>query len=452
MKYRLLFVFLLVLPMLFSAGATAQSVVVSNLGLKDTAIVRPFGEEYALTYSDNAFVLCNGHDHTALAFNVPFIVRDVEIWNDETAYFCGEYGGRGVMGCFDILPTFAGSAPVNYAVTMFSATNPGLINCTTDVTGIKRLALFWDAQRNSVALAMVCDEVLKGPEWNRTAVMGAYFSPAGIWPTSVLYNKDGLKVYHDIETLKDLVVATMTDTNIEGCYTRAFKNTNYNFPAYPCITHSSDRILLNTPMGPPQITRLKENSAAVVQYNDKPGMMVHFLDFNVTTGHPTAACPSSQNDISLPPYHYNTGMWWFNGVRYLEDTLYVLGSMNYPGETGFEKWLFEMPNTGTATSALMHRFVKSEPYSMDVDGLTQRPASAGKFMRDNNLDWDVYVPQIPSGCQERLEINVTRQQPSIVADGADGDGVFADQNNIQFFPIIRVIDLQKVCSNRMIQE
>ena len=76
-----------VLPMLFSAGATAQSVVVSNLGLKDTAIVRPFGEEYALTYSDNAFVLCNGHDHTALAFNVPFIVRDVEIWNDETAYY-----------------------------------------------------------------------------------------------------------------------------------------------------------------------------------------------------------------------------------------------------------------------------------------------------------------------------------------------------------------------------
>ncbi len=106
MKYRLLFVFLLVLPMLFSAGATAQSVVVSNLGLKDTAIVRPFGEEYALTYSDNAFVLCNRHDNTALAFNVPFIVMDVELWNDETAYFCGEYGGYGVMGCFDILPTF----------------------------------------------------------------------------------------------------------------------------------------------------------------------------------------------------------------------------------------------------------------------------------------------------------------------------------------------------------
>ena len=130
----------------------------------------------------------------------------------------------------------------------------------------------------------------------------------------------------------------------------------------------------------------------------------------------------------------------------------MLGSMNYPGATGFEKWLFEMPNTGIATSALMHRFTNSEPYSMDVDRMTQRPVSAGKFTRDNNLDWDVYVPQIPHGCQERLEINVTRQQPGIVADGADGDEVLADQNNIQFFPTIRVIDLQKVCPTNMIQE
>ena len=73
-------------------------------------------------------------------------------------------------------------------------------------------------------------------------------------------------------------------------------------------------------------------------------------------------------------------------------------------------------------------------------------------MRDNNLDWDVYVPQIPSGCQERLGINVTRQQPSIVTDGADGDEVFVNQNNIQFFPIISVINLQKVCPNNLIQE
>ena len=451
MKYRLLFVFLLVLPMLFSAEAIAQSVCSASLSFSDTAIVRTFGKKKALTYTGGYFVLCEGSNNVARAFKVPFNVKDVEVWEDSVAYFCGEYGGYGVMGCFNIMGAFSGTAPINYALTNVTATSPGLVNCYAKVIDLTRLALFWDSTYNAVALAMVCRQNLLTPDWDRMSVMGACFNPAGFWLTSVLYNKDGRKVYHDIETLDNLVVATMTDTNQVGCYTRAFRNTDYHFPYNPCIPFMADKIVLNSPMGPPQIARLNGNTAAVVQYDNKPGVTMHFLDFDIATGHPSAICQSA---VTLPqsPFPYNPAKWWFNGVRYLKDTLYVLGQMNFPGEQSFEKWLLELPEVLIATSGLMHRFISSEPFSMEVEQTSWRPVSAGKVVGSGWLDWDVYIPQNNTECKKNHEIDISRQYPTIIDDSADGEEVFAFQNNIQLFPDVKRVEITKECGNILRQE
>lgn len=452
MKYRLLFVFLLVLQMLFSAEAIAQSVCSADLSFSDTAIVRTFGENRALTYTGGNFVLCEGTNNTARAFAVPFNVKDVEVWEDSVAYFCGEYGGRGVMGRFNILDAFAGVAPINYASTTVSATNSAYINCTTDVLDITRLALFKDVLRNTVVLAMVCREDLLGTGWIRTSVMGAYFNPMVGWNTCVYYNKDGDWVYHDIETLDNMVVATMTDTNIEGCYVQTFENNYFNFPFYTFPGATADRISLNNPVGPPQITRMRDNSntAIIVQCDEKPGVTMHFLEFDVATGHPSNICPSAITPKSDPPFQYNSGQWWSNGVRYLEDTLYVLGNMNFPGSQGFDKWLLEVPNICSSRNGFMHKFTVSEPYSLDGDRTVWRPVTAGQYYL--MLDWDVYIPQGGTDCKEAFEIDIKREWPVITGDEAYGADLYSNQTNQQLIPIIYELTVRKDCDYETKQE
>lgn len=442
MKYRLLLQLLLTLPLLISVETVAQSVCSANLTFSDTAIVRTFGENHALTYTGGNFVLCEGSNSIAQAFSVPFNVKDVEIWDDREAYFCGEYNGRGVMGVFNIADVFSGAAPINYAVTNVTATAPDMTNCFADVLDLTRLALFWDSSVNAVALAMVCLENLQSPNWNRTSVVGAYFNSSGVWPTSVLYNKDGVRMYHDIETLNNLVVATLTDTNHEGCYTRAFNNTHYYFPALPFLGQTAFQIIMENPKGAPQITQMQDNFAAIIQYDQKPGVIMHFLNFNITTGEPTVICQSA---MSWPQSTntYDPGKWWFNGVRFIEDTLYVLGNMNFPGEQIFEKWLLELPNTCSSRNGIMHRFTSSVPYSIDVCKVIGRPVSAGNIF--GMLDWDVYIPKKDANCKESFVIGIERQWPAVKMVGADGGEVHAYPLNNMFYPTLFDLTIRKEC-------
>ena len=397
-----------------------------------------------MTYSGGTFVLCEGQNSVAKAFDVPFKVKDVELWEDNVAYFCGEYNGRGVLGWFNIDDAFAGVAPVSYAQTMNTAINYSFFNCYADVLDIMRLALFWDVRRNTVAMAMVCLEDLLGTGWIRTSVMGAYFSPIAGWTTCVYYNKDGDWVYHDIETLDNMVVTTMTDTNMEGCYVQTFGNNYFNFPYYIFPGATADKIALNSPVGPPQITRMRDNlnSAVIVQCDEKPGVMMHFLDFNTTLGHPSAFCPSAVTPQSDPPFVYSSGQWWFNGLRYQEDTLYVLGNMSFTGDPRFEKYLVELPNICSSRSGF-HRFTASTPYSLDVNRMVLRPVSAGHYY--GWLDWDVYIPQGGTDCKERFEIDIDRQWPVITGDEAYGVDLYCNQTNHQLFPVIYDLDVKKRC-------
>ena len=158
MKYKLLFRLLLAMPMLISIETMAQGVYVSNQPFRDTAIVRPLEEGNILTYMDSAFYLYHIGDSTANFFHVPFIVNDMEIWEDSVVFFCGRAEGYGVMGRFNIMDVFSYNFPINYAVTNISPSAPYV--GTLDVVDLTRLTLFLGTTPNTVVMAMVCRERL----------------------------------------------------------------------------------------------------------------------------------------------------------------------------------------------------------------------------------------------------------------------------------------------------
>lgn len=447
MKYKLLFLSLSTLPLLISTQSAAQGVYLSNQPFHDTAIVRSLREDYTLTYMDNAFYLYNVGDYTAQFFHVPFIVNDVKIWDNDVAYFCGKYGNRGVIGQFNIFDVFAGTASVNYAVTVVPASSPSPYYGYLDVLELTRLALFGDATNSSIAMAMVCRERLDTyPNEIRTGVMGAIFNQSsGNWLTSVLYNKDGEKVYHDIETLDHMVVSTMTDTNYLGCFVRPFDNTSYHFPGSPFVSYGGDEIVFKDPMGPPQITKLDGNIAAVVQYDRLDGLLMHFLEFDLTTGQATALFKSAEIPSSTG---YQTGVCLFNGTRMTSSfgkTLYILGKMSPLGNHLSDRWLLEMPHADTALQALIHWLSFSEPFSMDIMVNSFRPITAGIYSDYSTLDWDVHIPQQNSYCQELCPVDALRSWPNIQSCGEGGYELPAIQKNLHLFPIIFERNVDEKC-------
>jgi hypothetical protein len=445
MKYKLLFRLLFTLPLLIPIETVAQGVYVSNQPFHDTAIVRPFGEEnFMLTYMDSAFYLYQTGINTAEYFHVPFIVNDMEIWEDSVVFFCGGKGNRGIIGRFNIHDVFSGSGAVDYAGINSSPSYPYV--GSLDVVDLMRLTLFLGTAPNTVVMAMVCRERLDAyPNEIRTGVMGTFFDPSGWWPTSVLYNKDGDRKYHDIETLEDMVVATMTDTNNLGCYVRPFDKTNYQFPGAPFMLYGGDEISLMTPMGPSQITQMAGNSAAIVQCDQRNGLLIHFLEFNSATGQASAVFPST---IISSGTGYQNGGCWFNGIRFKrpDKSLFVLGKKNGVGNNVADKWMIEMSGVDTATNILVHWLTSSKPYSMDLGHYFQRPVVSGLSRASGLLNWDIYVPQQDYGCQQLYDESIHRQLPYIQSAPERGGTVMAFQKNIRLFPEINRIEVNSECS------
>lgn len=444
MKYKLLFRLLFTLPLLIPIETVAQGVYVSNQPFHDTAIVRPFGEEnFMLTYMDSAFYLYQTGLNTAEYFHVPFIVNDMEIWEDSVVFFCGRAEGYGVMGRFNIMDVFSYNFPINYAVTNISPSAPYV--GTLDVVDLTRLTLFLGTTPNTVVMAMVCRERLDAyPNEIRSGVMGAVFDPSGWWPMSVYYNKDGVMRYHDIEALDDMVVATMTDTNNLGCYVRPFDKNNYFFPNTPFASYGGDEIVLRRPMGPPQITKWRDNMTAVVQFDQISGLITHFLEFDATTGIASAISPSA---LVFTSTGYQNGNCGFNGACFdaIRKTLYVLGTMSQMGNGLLNRWLLEIQGVDTTSHMLIHWLTESKPFSMDMGGLSHRPVVSGSSDSGDFLDWDINIPQQNHGCKELYTMDIDRWWPEIRNNAERGSAIGTPQINIRFFPIKNKIQVNPEC-------
>ncbi len=392
------------------------------------AIVRTVDASHTLIYNDggsgNGSFLLYENGMPLQSFSLPSgsIVHDVEVYDNATAYFCGERGGKGMVGFFDVMPTFYGSAPVTYGFmpAMFVADSMDCNNCDMGVRRLKRLSVA--NVGGQVEMAMVAEgeiSFVDGPA-ARTAVLSAFYN-AGTWYVGIEYNKTGRVDFTDVDFVDDYLVAVGTGASGARCYVKTFERLPL-CAMHPVVPSHDDEVACGAPVGPAFVVTKGGSRAAVVQYGDYPGLMVHYMEFNTLAGLPTLSAQSLMTASSAIPFA--SGTWELNEVRYsrANEMLYALGVMNHPAESGFGSWLMPVPDGSTGTVDPI-RYLSGKQYSIDVNAM-QHPVSVGVSASTAgvlSLRPELDIDEVEGDCLTDKALLVTHPASYLVEDWVDDE-------------------------------
>lgn len=393
----------------------AQNVYeIPNLAAKD-AIVRCVNNKLTLLYREsktgqNSFVIYDGSTNVAVHhLPVGLSVRDIVIYN-ETAYFCGDQGGSGVVGYFDVIQAHAsGTATIEYAVTAPILPSPSN-TLSLDAKTFSRLDVF--TVGSQVYFAAVGETIIDYYHYPSTTILCAHH-PAGTptWYFYYYYNKDAFIRYTDIAVLDNVIAAVGTDSTGTGCYVNTFLKT-VNFPANVLITDIVQKIDIGTPLtGEPLATALPGNRMAVAQFSQNSvSTFLHRLQvsaagavtaYDYTSLTPSSALPHSGHPWSLLDLAYNAPY----------DSIYLLQHANLPGYAGFDYWMFTFPVNvvlHSVSGTLLH---EGNEQSLDLN-LLNRPVTAG-ISPYSNLNFYIFVLPGTRYCWETIPFAVNDKTPTI---------------------------------------
>lgn len=370
MKSKLLIFIMLMAPVVMQ-GQVREF----QIGALQNSIVRTVDEETLLIYTQSTadsgfFLLYHRGASTALAFAMPvkYEVRDVRIFNRTDAYFCGTYGGEGLIGMFRIASTFAGTDNVHYARCGWM--EQGYV-CPVD---LKRLELFEDGGYVNMAMTGTSSWYQPSPLPN-TTVMSAYIDGGG-WHTSAYVNKGWYMNHTDVACLDDVIVSVGTDNSGTGCRMKVFQQTQ-DFPQYAFL--GKTEVSYMAPEGEVLVTRRGHNEALLAQYNKGPyGYGASFLQMQLspTTGLPTAVTSWMSMPTSSAPY---TNTWRMMELQWRYPNAWLLQRTEYPAasSSGLTEWMLRVPLATMPVVAGGWAPMYHKSQSMDLLPLRQEPWLSG---------------------------------------------------------------------------
>ena len=444
----------LIVSMMLCTALSVAQVREFQIGAPKNSIVRSVNDEYQLIYTENSsseayFILYQNGSSSAKAFKLPkgWQIRDVRIWNDAKAYFCGTEigsGHDGLVGMFDIFAVFTGGGIVNYAVSMGNIPN-GYV-CLHDM---KRLDLFEarGPSGDTVNMAMVGISTFFDPGTTAgTCIASAWFDGAN-WHLNVFFNKGYEFIYTDIACLDDVVVATATDQGGQGCYVRAYHAIS-DFLSYQCMPSTLYGIDFLSPEGEVLISHINGNRAAVAHYDNSPGLgvstVLHEVKINPSTGEPQAVIPTwITTPASSIPFSSSWNLLELDVDKY--ESPYLLQKADYTTGvlTGIQDWMlqFQLQYSPYAAQAWHPDLCKSQ--SLDIEKRYSLPvlSGCGTYLDVYEATWNSLTP--PCAIYSPVLTNYTTAlRKSYFTDGSSEERV---QSNVVFLPELIQAAVDLIC-------
>jgi hypothetical protein len=379
MKHKFLILSLLLIPCMLHAQVDSFSIDAS-----DNSIVRDAGTMGSLVYSERSsteayFLLYQDGAAVAQRFRLPvgFQVRDVRIYDDRQAYFCGTYASHyAVVGTFSIAGVFSGTDAI-----YFSLYYPPYTDELTGLYDLKRLELYESSDLGNVCMAMVGTAQFDyiAPD-TTTTVVSAYFDGSD-WQWYALLHKADLLKYTDITCLRSSVVAVGSDLTGRDCYVETFRPTS-QFPNAPFLPNHIQKVTYGFPAGDVLITHLLRDTAVLVHFDstDEVRTTLHKIGIDHSTGAivlPTVSAWVTAVGSSVP---YNSH-WQQVELRSVDQRVHLFQRANHPASltSSIDDWLlmfdFTSP-TGPTTPVDAWRPVYTPLQSMDVGAQSPMRASA----------------------------------------------------------------------------
>lgn len=413
MKNRLLSIILMIFPPIISGAQQVWKV--PGAGVKD-AIVRSVNDSLTLLYASNVgvadrFLVYDGSP-TISSFKTPvgLVVHDVVVL-DGVAYFCGEIGGHGVVGFFDVVDAYVnGIADMNYA-DLSSAS--GSVMCL-DALSLSRLDVF--NVGSMVFIAAVGTSTIGCLNQYSSSIILSAFLPTGSsnWDCQYYFSKDPWLCFSDIACLDDLVVVAGIGANGGDCYLKAFHRAPH-FVRWICsLTPGFAWKVDAVPStGPVLLKRIKSDIFVASQFGkSRVSTVLHRLEVS-TAG--SLYVFDSTSITSPSPLDYPGYPWELHDMAYdaQSESIHLLEKSD-PAITpnGFESWLFRFPLSASSAPIDATLLTEGDQYSLDVSAGTLIPVTTGQA---STGELDFYTGVIPteSHCWKCYELDINNMVPVI---------------------------------------
>ncbi len=442
------------------------------------SIVRVWhGDEMVIYNHDSGgkgqFILWSNGATVGQLFDLPYVnaeVLDFEILED-TVMFCGVYsnpafpgaGTCGFVGRFEISSAFAGAGPVEFTALINWINLPyGAPTEAIFIRNLKRIDVFKNDTVGAVAALIGDSYVYTDRMYERVSVLSAYRMSPIHWQVYSTVPKDGRKVFTDIAVLDDMVVAAGHGISNTHCITRAYHKT-YAFPSNPFVNFWFDSIYTAgyTPVDDVLAAHVEGNVMALAQFNTRPRTILHVLEFNTVTGHPTQFTSSRVTDIH--GCNTVTCPWRLDGLRYspTNNTLHILERGMLPGDVTMNSLLWTFPLMyGGEPTAYVQKVKGLTQTSLDVD-IDDHPVTSGIVDATGQLDIHTFAPggafiPLPSSptvpvfdiydnCTYNTEDIISTPTVTIGLEGVDRISIDHTPENRMFVPNVHEIIFDNIC-------
>ncbi|MBR3435035.1 MAG: hypothetical protein IKG88_04000 [Bacteroidales bacterium] len=448
------FIILIFSMLIYSVPSVAQ-VREFQIGAQSNSIIRSVDDEHQLIYteissSEAYFILYRNGFSSAKAFKLPkgWQIHDVRIWNDAEAYFCGTVNGSsydGLVGMFDIYSTFYGSGGVNY--TFIAGPAPPLFY--VKVHDLKRLDLFISSGQSgdTVNMAMVGLSTFFDPGTTMgTCIASAWFGGAS-WYLNIFYNKGYEFIYTDIACLDDVVVAAATDPVGQGCYVRSYHAIS-DFLDHQCMPSTLYGIDFQSPVGDVLISHIKDNRAAVVHYDDTPGIgvstVLHEVKIDPSTGQPQAAIPTwITTPASSIPFSSSWNLLELDVDK--NESPYLLQYADHPTSalTGIQDWMlkFRLQYSSYTAQAWHPNLCKSQSLDLEKRNFLPVLSGNGTYLDVYEALWNSLTP--PCAIYSPIMTNYTTALRAIAYTDASYERRSCPNNML--LPTLIQVAVEKIC-------
>ena len=328
-------------------------------------------------------------------------VTDFEVDASGNAWFCGDMRGTPAVGTFDIGATFAGSAPIHYALctsTDWHPMGPHTLS-RMDIKSIGTVTVI-------AAVGEFSPDLDGTPVYTTGMVLSAYpiWGAMDPWQIHVSYDKEASVYYTDIVALFDLFVAVGTRRSGADCIVKTYKKFP-NFPCQPFLYNTISTLQTTSPcIDKVLATGIHGKFASLVQCEKRRlALFNHVLSFDASGGIASAQTTAHENPSPAPSGYSPAGMR-LQEVRYsalLGNTLalhrgYLSTDPLVSSPFAVESWLVPFP-WDSASPNLAWRLPLGYEHSLDtVTGGT--PIASGNDYSFNYLNTYNRIQLFSPGC------------------------------------------------------
>ena len=437
----------LIVSMMLCTTLSVAQVQEFQIGAQSNSIVRSVDGDYVLIYTEKVtgegyFLLYRDGAPTAKAFQVmsDVHVRDVRIYDDKTAYFCGRdvLYDWGVVGMFDITSVFAGTDDVYYGGCDWSSGTWRL-----KPTDLKRLDLFDSA--GVVGMAMVGEsKTFLGSLDDATTVASAWFD--GSWHMCAYLNKGNSFHFTDVACLEKSIVAAGNDGTDQNCWIKTYLP-GLHFPDfYHTYTPGfAQSINFQSPVGDVLATQAGKDTVLIAHYDNDAGVktVVHRAWISPATGLPVAPVDTWYTDISsVVPY--GSG-WKMMELADSGESAYLLQVAEFPTVSGLDYRLTRIPTIAFPPNADYWRSLVGRQQSMDPDAVTYTPRLSG-YKNSLLLHGPSWLPQ-DGGCYEYAPMPVKQASASVGKVFIPEDAMYPNVYTVSAPPELFEVPADVICQD-----